>query len=52
MSFCIDDVILLEKYKVIWTRIEDLKNIELDALPVYDNKYIKTKMKSFTDKLL
>ena len=26
MSFCIDDVILLEKYKAIWTLIEDLKN--------------------------
>ena len=29
MSFCIDDVMLLEKYKAIWTKIEDLKNIEL-----------------------
>ena len=26
MSFCIDDVIPLEKYKAIWTLIEDLKN--------------------------
>ena len=23
MSFCIDDVKLLEKYKAIWTKIED-----------------------------
>ena len=29
MSSCIDDVKLLEKYKAIWTKIEDLKNIEL-----------------------
>ena len=36
MSFCIDDEKLLEKYKAIWTKIKDLKNIELNALPVYD----------------
>ena len=27
MPFCIDDEKLLEKYKTIWTKIEDLKNI-------------------------
>ena len=36
MSFCIDDEKLLEKYKTIWTKIENLKKIELNALPVYD----------------
>ena len=41
--FLIDDEKLLEKYKAIWTKIEDLKNIELNALPVYDDRYIKTK---------
>ena len=34
ISFRIDDEKLLEKYKAIWTKIEDLKNIELNALPV------------------
>ena len=24
-----------KKYKTIWSKIEDLKNIELNALPVY-----------------
>ena len=43
MSFRVDDEKLLEKYKVIWTKIEHLKNIELNALPVYDDKYVKTK---------
>ena len=28
MSFRIDDQKLLEKYKVIWTKIEDLNNIK------------------------
>ena len=27
MSFPIDDEKLLEKYKAVWTKIEDLKNI-------------------------
>ena len=43
MFFCRDDEKLLEKYKVIWTKIEDLKNIKLNASPVYDDRYIKTK---------
>ena len=34
MSFRIDNEKLLEKYKAIWAKIEDLKNIELDALRV------------------
>ena len=38
MSFRIDDEKLLEKYKGIWTKIEDFKNIELNALPVYGYK--------------
>ena len=43
MFFCIDDEKLLEKYKVIWAKIEDLKNIKLNTSPVYDDRYIKTK---------
>ena len=43
MSFPINDKKLLEKYKTIWIKIEDLKNIELNALPVYDDRYIKIK---------
>ena len=29
MSFRIDDEKLLEKYKTIWMKIEDLKNIDI-----------------------
>ena len=43
ISFRINDDKLLEKYKTIWTKIEDLKNIELNVLPVYDDRYLKTK---------
>ena len=38
MSFHIDDEKLLEKYKTIWTKIKDLKNIELNVLPVFDDR--------------
>ena len=51
MSFRIDDERVLEKYKAIWTKIDDLKNIKLNALPVYDCKYIKTKIRTFGDKV-
>ena len=33
MSFDINNEKLLEKCKSIWTKLEDLKNIELNALP-------------------
>ena len=37
MSLCINNNKPLEKYKTIWMKIENLKNFELDALPVYDD---------------
>ena len=43
MSFRTYDEKLLEKCKAIWTKIENLKNIELNASPVYDIRYIKPK---------
>ena len=51
MFFHIDNKKLLEKCKAIWTKIEDLKNIELDALPVYDDRCIKTKIRTCSDKI-
>ena len=52
MSFHIDDEKLLEKYKAICTTIEDLKNIKLNALLVYDGRHIKTKIRTFGDKFI
>ena len=49
LSFCIDDEKLLEKYKAIWTNIENKKHIELNALPVYDDRYIKAKIITYGD---
>ena len=47
MSFSIDDGELLEKYKTIWSKIQDLKNIKLNALTVYDDRYIKNKISTY-----
>ena len=49
MPFRIDDEKLLEKCKAIWTEIEYSKNIELNALPVCDDRYIKTKIRIYGD---
>ena len=49
MSFGIDDQKLLQKYKVAWAKTEDLKNIILNILLVYDDRYIKTKIRSHGD---
>ena len=43
MSLHIDEDKLLEKYKTTWAKIDNLKNIELNALPVNDDTYIKPK---------
>ena len=51
MSFCIDDEKLFEKYRAISTRIEDLKNVELNALPVYHDRYVKTKIRTYGNKV-
>ena len=51
ISFHINDEKLLVKYKIIWSKIERLKNIELNALSVYDDEYMKNKRRPYTDKV-
>ena len=51
ISLHTDDDKLLEKYKTVWTKIDNLKYIELVVLPVYDNRYIKTKIRTYDDKV-
>ena len=51
MSLCIDAEKLLEKYKTIWMKIEDSNNFKLNALPVYDYRYIKTKIRTNGNKV-
>ena len=40
-----------KKHNTIWTKIEDLKDIKLNALPVFDDRYIKTKIRTFGDQV-
>ena len=50
MSFCINDGKLLEKYKTIRAKIEALIYIKMNAIPVYDDRYIKNKIRTYGDK--
>ena len=45
----INNLMLLEKHKSIWTKIEDIKNLKLSTLPAYDDKYIKTIIRTYGD---
>ena len=38
---------MLEKYNEIWNKIKKTFNIKFHSMPVYDEKYIKTKVKEF-----
>ena len=51
INYCTGDGNLLKKYRAIWTKIEDLINIEWKVLLVYDNRYIKSKIKTHGDKV-
>ena len=51
MSSRIDDEKLLEKHKTICTKIENFKNTGLNALSVYDDRYIKIKIRTYGDKV-
>ena len=53
MSFKVSDKKLLKTYTEIWEKISSLMNKKFDSDSVYDgsNKYIKTKIKSYGDKI-
>ena len=44
MSFMIEDHSILTKYNEIWNKIKKTLNIKFHSMPVYDEKYIKTKV--------
>ena len=49
MSFLTDNNEFLESYKKIWEKISDLINKKFDSDPVYNNKYINTKIRSYNN---
>lgn len=49
--FLYSDGDLLEKYKNIWSKTDELKSFALTAFPVHDDKYIKSKIKANSKKI-
>ena len=45
MSFVTNNNEFLERYTAIWEKISDLVNKKFDSDPVYNNKYINTKIR-------
>ena len=48
MSFVIKDNDVLDKYNEIWNKIKETLSIKFHSMPVYDKKYIKTKVREFS----
>ena len=46
MSFKIEDESVYLKYTEIWNKIKDILNAKFHSQPIYDDKYIKTKVKT------
>ena len=47
MSFVIEDDEVLNEYNEIWDMIKEKLNVKFHSMPVYDEKYIKSKVKEF-----
>ena len=47
MTFVIKDDDVLDKYNEIWDKIKKKLSIKLHSMPVYDEKYIKAKVREF-----
>ena len=50
MSFLADDDVILKHNKIL-KKIRQLVGVEFDSQPVYDEKYIKTRVNTFEDKI-
>ena len=51
ISFLIKDDKLLEKYNEIWEKVKNSLKKEFDSEPVYNEKYLKAKIKSYNVKI-
>ena len=47
MSFKIEDDNVYLSYSELWNKIKKASNIRFHSQPIYDGKYIKTKVKAF-----
>ena len=51
MSFMIKDGNILDKYNEIWDKIKEKLSIKFHSMPVYDQTYIKAKVREFDGKI-
>ena len=49
MSFMIKNDMCLDKYNEIWNKVKRTLNIKFHSMPVYDEKYIKAKVREFNN---
>ena len=47
ISFVIKDDDVLDEYNEIWDKIKEKLNIKFHSMPIYDEKYIKPKVRGF-----
>ena len=52
MSSFINNNEFLERYIAIWEKISDLVNKKFDSDPIYNNKYINTKIRSYNNDII
>ena len=51
MNILVNDKKIIEKYNKIWNKINSLFKLEFNTEPVYNDNYIKTKIKLYNDKV-
>ena len=51
MSFLIKKEEVWEKYEEIWNVIKNKLNIKFHSQPIYENKYLKAKVREFDGKI-
>ena len=49
MSFKIEDDNVYVKYRKIWNKIKELLGVKFYSEPIYDDKYIKAKVRIFSE---
>ena len=51
MSFKIEDEDVYLKYNKIWNKIKSILNVKFHSQPIYNEKYIKNKVKTFSNSI-
>ena len=50
-SFKIEDEDVYLRYNEIWNKIKSILNVKFHSQPIYDDKYIKIKVKTFNNSI-